>query len=135
MIFAALSTVIAVFENIMSFWLELTSLKRWQIALLNIGLVGVLSLPCILSLNAWSDFTLLGKGIMDLEDFAVSNLLLPIGSLVYILFCTTRYGMGWDNYIDEVNCGRGAAVPRWLRPYMTYVLPVIVLILLVMSFV
>ncbi len=135
MVFAAFSTVIAVFENIMSFWLELTHLKRWQIALINIGLVSVLSLPCILSLNVWSDFTFLGKGIMDLEDFAVSNLLLPIGSLVYILFCTTRYGMGWDNYIDEVNCGRGAALPRWMRPYMTYVLPVIVLALLVMSFV
>ena len=71
---------------------------------------------------------------MDLEDFVVSNLLLPLGSIVYLLFCTSRYGMGWNAYYDEVNCGKGIALPRWLRPYMTYVLPLIVLALLVLSF-
>ena len=134
MLFAALSTVIAVFENIISFWLELTKLTRRQIACINIALMALLCLPCVLSLDVWSDFKILGKTIMDLEDFTVSNLLHPIGSLVYLLFCTTRYGWGWDNYFAEVNCGeRGPRMPKWIRPYMTYVLPVIIVVVLVMS--
>lgn len=134
MIFASFSTVIAVFENIMSFWLELTKLNRRMIALINAALLMVLSLPCALSLNVWSSVKIFGLGIMDLEDFAVSNLLLPIGSLFYVLFCTTRYGWGWDRYFAEVNLGdRGARLPRWIRPYMTYVLPLIILAVLVMS--
>ena len=133
MIFASFSTVIAVFENIMSFWLELTKLSRRKVALINTGLMLALSLPCILSLNVWSDVTLFGKGFMDLEDYIVSNLLLPIGSLFYVLFCTTRYGWGWDNYFAEVNAGKGMKAPKWLRPYMTYVLPLIVIAVLVMS--
>ena len=134
MIFASFSTVIAVFENIMSFWLELTKLNRRMIALINAALLMVLSLPCVLSLNVWSSVKIFGLGIMDLEDFAVSNLLLPIGSLFYVLFCTTRYGWGWDRYFAEVNLGdRGARLPRWIRPYMTYVLPLIILAVLAMS--
>lgn len=134
MIFASFSTVIAVFENIMSFWLELTKLNRRMIALINAALLMVLSLPCALSLNVWSSIKIFGLGIMDLEDFAVSNLLLPIGSLFYVLFCTTRYGWGWDRYFAEVNLGdRGARLPRWIRPYMTYVLPLIILAVLAMS--
>lgn len=134
MIFASFSTVIAVFENIMSFWLELTKLNRRMIALINAALLMVLSLPCALSLNVWSSVKIFGLGIMDLEDFAVSNLLLPIGSLFYVLFCTTRYGWGWDRYFTEVNLGdRGARLPRWIRPYMTYVLPLIILAVLAMS--
>ncbi len=134
MIFASFSTVIAVFENIISFWLELTKLSRRTVALVNIGLMMVLCLPCVFSLNIWSDITVFGKGFMDLEDFVVSNLLLPIGSLVYIIFCTSRYGWGWDNYYAEVNCGdKGARVPKWIRPYMTFVLPVVILVVLVMS--
>lgn len=134
MIFASFSTVIAVFENIMSFWLELTKLNRRTIALINAALLMVLSLPCALSLNVWSSVKIFGLGIMDLEDFAVSNLLLPIGSLFYVLFCTTRYGWGWDRYFAEVNLGdRGARLPRWIRPYMTYVLPLIILAVLAMS--
>ncbi len=134
MIFASFSTVIAVFENIMSFWLELTKLNRRTIALINAALLMVLSLPCALSLNVWSSVKIFGLGIMDLEDFAVSNLLLPIGSLFYVLFCVTRYGWGWDRYFAEVNVGdRGARLPRWIRPYMTYVLPLIILAVLVMS--
>lgn len=134
MIFASFSTVIAVFENIMSFWLELTKLNRRMIALINAALLMVLSLPCALSLNVWSSVKIFGLGIMDLEDFAVSNLLLPIGSLFYVLFCTTRYGWGWDRYFAEVNLGdQGARLPRWIRPYMTYVLPLIILAVLVMS--
>ena len=134
MIFASFSTIIAVFENIMSFWLELTKLNRRMIALINAALLMVLSLPCALSLNVWSSVKIFGLGIMDLEDFAVSNLLLPIGSLFYVLFCTTRYGWGWKRYFAEVNLGnRGARLPRWIRPYMTYVLPLIILAVLVMS--
>ena len=134
MIFASFSTVIAVFENIMSFWLELTKLNRRMIALINAALLMVLSLPCALSLNVWSSVKIFGLGIMDLEDFAVSNLLLPIGSLCYVLFCVTRYGWGWDKYFAEVNLGdRGARLPRWIRPYMTYVLPLIILAVLAMS--
>lgn len=134
MLFAALSTVIAVFENIMSFWLELTKLKRGAVALINIGLVLALSMPCILSFTALSDVTLFGKGIMDLEDFTVSNILLPVGSLIYVLFCTTRYGWGWNNFIAEVNTGeRGLGLPKWIKPYMKYVLPLIVLAVFVIS--
>ena len=134
MIFASFSTVIAVFENIMSFWLELTKLNRRMIALINAALLMVLSLPCALSLNVWSSVKIFGLGIMDLEDFAVSNLLLPIGSLFYVLFCTTRYDWGWNRYFAEVNLGdRGARLPRWIRPYMTYVLPLIILAVLAMS--
>ena len=133
MIFAALSTVIAVFENIMSFWLELTKMSRKKVAIINIILMLVLSLPCVLSLNLWSHITVFGKGFMDLEDYIVSNLLLPIGSLFYVLFCTTRYGWGWDNYFAEVNCGKGPKMPAWIRPYMTYVLPLIIIVVLVMS--
>ena len=134
MIFAALSTVIAVFENIMSFWLELTNLKRGTVAVINIALVILLSLPCVLSFTVLSDLTLFGRGIMDLEDFAVSNVLLPIGSLIYVLFCTTRYGWGWDNFITEVNTGkRGIGLPRWIKGYMKYALPVIIIAVFIMS--
>ncbi|MBS1403220.1 MAG: sodium-dependent transporter [Oscillospiraceae bacterium] len=133
MIFASFSTVIAVFENIMSFWLELTKLSRRKVALINVGLMLVLSLPCILGLNVWGNITVFGKSFMDLEDYIVSNLLMPIGSLFFVLFCTTRYGWGWDSYFAEVNAGKGMKVPKWLRPYMTYVLPLIVIAVLVMS--
>ena len=134
MIFAALSTVIAVFENITSFWLELTSLKRKTISLINIGLMAILSLPCILGFSVLSNVSLFGKGIMDLEDFTVSNLLLPIGSLVYVLFCTTRYGWGWKNFYEEANSGsKGLRLPVWFRPYVSYVLPVIIVVVLIMG--
>jgi len=133
MTFAAISTVIAVFENLISFWLELTNLSRRKIALINIALVTVLSIPCVLGFGPWSDVSIFGKGIMDLEDFAVSNLLLPIGSLIYVLFCTTRYGWGWNNYFSEVNTGSGLSVPRWIKPYMCYVLPLIIIVVMLVS--
>ena len=134
MIFASFSTIIAVFENIISFWLEQTKLSRRTVALINVGLVGILSIPCVLSLNIWSDVTILGKSIMDLEDFIVSNMLLPLGSLFYVLFCTTRYGWGWNNYFSEVNTGeKGARMPKWIRPYMTFVLPVVILAVFLLS--
>lgn len=134
MVFAALSTVIAVFENIISFWLELTKLSRVQVCLINIALITLLSLPAVFSNNLLSSLTLFGKTFMDLEDYAVSNLLLPIGSLVYVVFCTVRYGWGWDKYFAEVNTGeKGPRVPKWIRPYMTFVLPLVILAVLVMS--
>jgi len=133
MIFAAFSTVIGVFENIMSFWLEKTNMKRGKIALINIFLVFVLSMPCILGFDVLSWVQIGGKGIMDIEDFAVSNILLPLGSLCYALFCTTRYGWGWNKYFEEVNAGSGIKLPSWLRGYFSYVLPLVIIAVFIMS--
>lgn len=133
MIFAAFSTVIAVFENIMSFWLELTKLSRRKIALINIALMLVLSLPCVLGFTVLNGINIKGMGIMDIEDYLVSNVILPLGSLIYVMFCSRRYGWGFDNYIGEVNTGKGAKMPRWIKPYFTYVLPIIVIIVFIMS--
>ena len=134
MIFAACSTVIGVFENIISFWLELTHFNRWQISLINIGLMMVLSLPAVFSLGIWSNIAIPGiGGFLDIEDFVVSNVILPVGSIFYVIFCTTRYGWHWDNFYSEANAGKGLALPKWLRGYMTFGLPVIICILLVVS--
>ncbi len=133
MSFAALSTVIAVFENIMSFWLDLTKLSRKKVAIINILLMMALSMPAILGLSVWDNISIAGKGIMDIEDYAVSNILLPVGSLFYVLFCTTRYGWGWDKYFAEVNEGKGIKLPKYLKPYFKYVLPIIIVAVLVMS--
>ncbi len=132
MIFAAYSTVIAVFENIVSFWMENTKLSRRTISFINMGLMMVLALPAIFSLNIWGDVTIAGLGFLDLEDKLVSNLALPVGSLLYVLFCTSRYGWGWDKFFAEVNTGSGLKLPKWLKPYMSYVLPVIIFIVLLM---
>ena len=133
MVFAAFSTVIAVFENIMSFWLELTKMSRVKVAIINVILVTLLSLPCILGFTVWENVQIAGKGIMDMEDFAVSNILLPLGSLCYVLFCTSRYGWGWDKYFAEVNEGKGLKLAKWLRPYLAYVLPVVIIAVFIMS--
>ena len=129
MIFAALSTVIAVFENIMSFWLDLTKISRKKAALINIVLMIVLSLPCILGFTVWENVVIGGKGIMDLEDFIISNNLLPLGALVYVLFCTyNKKGWGWSNFINETNTGtKGINFPKALRVYVKYILPFIIL--------
>ena len=133
MVFASLSTVIAVFENIISFWLDLTKISRKKAAIINIALVMLLSIPCILSFGPWSDVTVFGMGFMDLEDYVVSNLLLPLGSLVYVVFCTNRYAWGWNGFEAEMNAGAGARLPRWIRPYMTCVLPLIIIAVFVLS--
>ena len=127
MTFAALSTIIAVFENILS---------RKKAVLVNGIAIFVLSMPCVLGFNVWSGFQPLGAGstIQDLEDFIISNNLLPLGSLVYLLFCVTRYGWGWDNFIKEADTGNGIKFPKWARPYLTYVLPLIVLLIFVMGY-
>ena len=129
MAFAALSTVLTVFENIICCGMELTGASRKQSSLVNMVLIILLSMPCVLGYNvwAWDGFAVFGGAVLDFEDFLVSNLFLPLGSLVYLLFCVTRYGWGWDNYKKEVNTGKGLKVHDWMRGYLTYVLPVIVL--------
>ena len=127
--FAAFSTVFAVFENIISCGMELTGWSRKKSSYVNLVLIILLSLPCVLGYNvwAWDGFAVFGGAILDLEDFLVSNILLPIGSLVYLLFCVTRYGWGWKNFKKEANEGKGAKVQDWMRVYLTYILPMIVL--------
>lgn len=129
MIFASFSTVIAVFENIMSFWLEETKLKREKVALINIFLVLVLSLPAVLGFNVLSNVSLGSKVILDIEDFIISNNVLPLGSMVYVLFCSLKTGWGWDNFIKEANTGeKGFRFPSWMRLYFKYAIPVIILV-------
>lgn len=135
MIFAAYSTVIAVSENIISFWLEMTKLSRRTVCLINIALISVLALPAIFSLGIWEELKIVGMGFLDLEDFIVSNILLPVGSMLYVIFCTSRYGWGWKNFYAEVNTGLGIRFPKFARIYVTYVLPVIILALMVFSIV
>ena len=128
MAFAAMSTVLAVFENIICCGMELTGCSRKKSSLVNLVLIILLSMPCVLGYNlwAWDGFAVFGGAVLDVEDFLVSNLFLPLGSLVYLLFCVTRYGWGWQNYKKEVNTGRGLKVQDWMRGYLTYVLPLIV---------
>ena len=133
MIFAALSTVIAVFENIVSFWLELTKLRRWQVCAINIGIMIILCTPAVLGNNVWSSLTFFSKSIMDFEDLIVSKWMLPLGSLVYVLFCTSRYGWGANNFIKEVNTGKGPKFPLWVVKYMKYILPLIIAAVFVLS--
>ena len=133
MAFAALSTVLAVFENIICCGMELTGWTRQKSSLVNFFLIIALSLPCVLGYNvwAWDGFAIFGGAVLDVEDFLVSNLFLPLGSLVYLLFCVTRYGWGWDNYKKEVNTGDGLKMHDWMRGYLTYGLPLIVLFIFV----
>lgn len=133
MTFAAFSTIIAVFENIMACCIDLFGWTRKKACLINMMILFVGSIPCALGFNVWSGFSIAGKGIMDLEDFAVSNLLLPLGSLVYVLFCVTRYGWGWDAFMEEANTGKGLKVASWMRPYMTYVIPVLIIVIFVLG--
>ena len=129
MAFAALSTVLAVFENIICCGMELTGWSRKKSSAINFVLITLLSVPCVLGYNiwAWDGFSVFGGAILDLEDFLVNNIFLPLGSLVYLLFCVTRYGWGWDNYLTEVNTGKGLKMQNWMRGYLTYGLPIIVL--------
>lgn len=135
MAFAAFSTVIAVFENIISCCMDLTGCSRKKAAFVNVFLMILLSLPCVLGFNLLSGFEPLGEGtsIMDLEDFLVSNITLPIGSLIYLLFCTSRYGWGWKNFLEEANTGKGLKLRNSLRFYMTYILPIIILVIFVLG--
>ncbi|MCB6607577.1 sodium-dependent transporter [[Clostridium] symbiosum] len=129
MSFAAASTVIAVFQNIVSFATDLTGCSVKKAVVVNMIAVTLLSLPCVLGFNVWSGVTPFGPGstILDLEDFIVSNNLLPLGSLVYLLFCTSRYGWGFKNFTKEANEGKGIKFPAWARIYVSYVIPLVVL--------
>lgn len=133
MVFAAFSTVIGVFELIVACCCEKFGWSRVKSCIINGVLMCILALPCIFGFNIWSDFAPAGMNIMDWEDFLVSNILLPIGSLVFVLFCTTKWGWGWKNFEEEANAGKGMKVKKWMRWYMTFVLPVIIFILFVVG--
>ena len=135
MTFAAFSTVLAVFENILACVMELTGWSRKKACLINCIAVLILSLPCALGFNLLSFIEPLGKGtsFLDLEDFLVSNLILPIGSLIFVVFCTAEFGWGWNNFVKEANKGKGIKVASWMRLYMSYVLPVIVFLLIMLG--
>ena len=136
MTFAAASTVTAVFQNIVSFATDLTGCSIKKAVCVNLVVIAVLSLPCVLGFNLWSGFMPFGEGsnVLDLEDFIVSNNLLPLGSLVYLMFCTSRYGWGFENFLKEANEGKGVKFPRQVRAYVTYVIPLIVLFIFVQGY-
>jgi NSS family neurotransmitter:Na+ symporter len=135
MSFAAFSTVLAVFENIMACTMDLFSVSRKQAALINVVLVFLLSLPCALGFNVLSGIHPLGAGtnFMDLEDFLVSNIILPGGSFIFVLFCTRRYGWGWEHFKKEANTGKGLKITDGMRFYMTWILPVIILLIIILG--
>lgn len=135
MFFAAFSTVLAVFENIISCCMDLFKWTRKKACGINAVLMIALSLPCAMGYNLLSGFQPRGTGstVLDLEDFLVSNLFLPLGSLIYVVFAPSRYGWGWDKLVAEANQGKGLKVANWMKLYMTYVLPVVVLIVFLLS--
>ena len=136
MSFAAFSTIIAVFQNIIQFARDMWGISLKKSVLINGVLLILLAVPCVLGMTDWAGFSVGGKSIMDIEDFLVSNNLLPIGSLVYLLFCMTRYGWGWDNFIKEANTGSGVKFPthKAIRFYLTFILPLIVLFIFVQGY-
>ncbi len=136
MTFAAVSTVIAVFQNIITFARELTGCSIKKAAVVNAVVIIILSLPCVFGFNLWSSFQPFGAGstIQDLEDFIVSNNILPIGSLIYLTFCTSRYGWGFENFMKEVNTGKGLKFPKAIRFYVTWILPIIVLVIFIQGY-
>ena len=137
MTFAALSTVIAVFQNIIACTREIFGWSQKKGTIINGILLISLAFPCILGMTDWANFRIAGKSIMGLEDFAVSNNLLPLGSVVYLLFCTTRYGWGWDKFIKEANTGTGMKFPtsRIYRFYLTFILPIVILYITIQAYV
>ena len=133
MTFAALSTVLAVFENILAMFRDWTGVSRVKGCIICGICMIILSIPCILGFNVWSGFVPFaeGSGVLDLEDFIVSNLLLPIGCFIYVLFCTWKFGWGWDNFTAEANAGKGLKVKKWMKPYMQFILPIIILVVFI----
>lgn len=136
MFFASVSTIIAVFENIIAFAMDLTGCSRKKAVAINLVAILILSMPCVLGYNVLSGFAPFGEGsaILDLEDFIVSNNILPLGSLVYVLFCTTRYGWGWKNFLTEANAGEGPRFPKWVRWYATFIIPLIIIFLFIQGY-
>lgn len=137
MLFASVSTVIAVFQNLISFITDLTGCSVKKAVLVNTIAVIVLSIPCVLGFNVWSDFAPLGAGstVQDLEDFIISNNILPLGSLVYLLFCTRRFGWGFERFTEEADAGKGMRFPKWARFYISWILPLLVLGIFVQGYV
>ncbi len=135
MSFAALSTVFAVFQNILSCTQDLFGWSKKKACIIDGVVIFLLAIPCVLGFNVWSGFSIGGKGIMDIEDLIVSNLLLPAGSLVFVLFCTNKFGWGFEKFMQEANFGKGLKVQSWMKVYMRYILPVIVGVLLIYSMV
>ena len=133
--FAALSTVLTVFEGVIACTTDLTGWSRKKASVVNCAAMLALSMPCILGFGAWAGFKPFGgtSSVMDLEDFLVSNILLPLGSLIFVLFCTSRYGWGWKKFTEEANTGKGTKVAGWMRLYVTWVLPAAVLVLFVIG--
>ncbi len=136
MCFAAMSTVIAVFQNIISFGTDLTKASRKKVVSINLVAIILLSLPCVLGFNILSGIQPLGEGssILDFEDFIVSNNILPLGSVVYVLFCSMKIGWGWDNFMAEANSGKGLKFPKSIRFYIQWILPLIVLFVFIMGY-
>ena len=135
MIFAAFSTILAVFENILACVREITNWSRVKACIICGIAILVLSVPCALGFNLWSGFVPFksGSGVLDLEDFLVSNCLLPLGALWYVLFCVTKKGWGFDNFLKEANTGSGLKLGRWIKPYMTFILPLIIITVFVVG--
>ncbi|MBR4949235.1 MAG: sodium-dependent transporter [Clostridia bacterium] len=135
MFFAAMSTIIAVFENILAMLREITGWSRIKGCIIAGVLIFVLSVPCALGFNLLSGFVPFAKGtgVLDLEDFLVSNCCLPLGSLLYVLFCVSKKGWGFENFLKEANEGKGLKMPRWIKPYVTYVLPVVIIAIFIIG--
>ena len=135
MTFASFSTIIAVFENIIACCMDKWKISRRKASVINGILLLIASLPCVLGYNVWSSFQPRGAGsaVLDLEDFIVSNLLLPAGSLIFLLFCVTRWGWGFDRYLEEANAGAGIKIPKFLKGYVTLVIPCVIIIILIMG--
>ncbi len=133
MTFASFTTVIAVFENLMANCMDNFGWSRKKATVINLLVVLVTSIPCVLGYNLWSSVSINGKNILDMEDFVVSNILLPCGALVYLLFCVTKWGWGYDKYMDEANTGNGLRLPRgkWMKTYLRFIMPVLILIILI----
>ncbi len=132
MTFASFTTVIAVFQNLIASTEELFKLSKIKSVIINCAIILIGSIPAILGYNVWQGVTLIGgRDILDTLDFIVSNILIPLGSLVYLLFATTKWGWGFDNYIKECNTGRGMRMPRWLKPYFRFGLPIILIFIFI----
>jgi NSS family neurotransmitter:Na+ symporter len=133
--FASFSTILAVFENIVSGCMELFNISRKKACLINIFVMILLSMPCAIGFNLLSFIQPLGEGttILDLEDYIVSNWLLPLGSLVFVLFCTYKFGWGWENFLNEANEGKGLKVRSWMKLYMQIVLPIVLIVIFILG--
>ena len=133
MTYASFTTVVAVFENIIASMMELFRMNRRRACVVGAVFILLVSVPCVLGFNLWSGFQPLGAGstVLDGEDFIVSNLLLPIGSLIYLLFCVTKWGWGFDKYLEEANAGKGICLPRTLKPLLQFVLPILIVVIIV----